>query len=177
MTANIFLISDTHFGHSKMYEQPFVRDDGIPLRPWGNAQEADEEMVRRWNSVVRPSDKVYHLGDVAIPRSGLKTLERLNGDKVLISGNHDASYHLDLPRYFRAVRAHWKLDKFALSHVPIHPDCIGNFSGNIHGHLHYRDVLLPGGAIDPRYLSVCVERTGYMPIELSEAIARFKLRQ
>lgn len=177
MTHNIFLISDTHFGHSKMYEQPFLRGDGIPLRPWMTSEQADEEMIRRWNSVVRPSDKIYHLGDVAIPRSGLKVLERLNGDKVLIAGNHDAKYHADLIKHFRAVRAYWKLENFALSHVPIHPDCIGSFSGNIHGHLHYRDVLLPDKTIDSRYLNVSVERTGYMPIELSEAIKRFKSHQ
>ena len=38
---------------------------------------------------VRPTDKVYHLGDVAINRNGLKALERLNGKKVLIKGNHE----------------------------------------------------------------------------------------
>lgn len=160
-----------------MYEQPFKREDGSALRPWLNAEDADEEMINRWNSVVRTQDKVYHLGDVAIPRIGLKRLERLNGDKVLISGNHDAKYHLDLPKYFRAVRSHWKLADFALSHVPIHPACLVNFLGNIHGHLHYRDVPLDGDAIDSRYLNVSVEKIDYTPIELSEAIKRFRSRQ
>ena len=41
-------------------------------------------MVKRWNETVRPNDKVYHLGDVVINRKALKTLGRLNGEKVLI---------------------------------------------------------------------------------------------
>ena len=51
--------------------------------------EMDEEMIKRWNETVRPNDKVYHLGDVVINRKALTTLSRLNGDKVLIRGNHD----------------------------------------------------------------------------------------
>jgi calcineurin-like phosphoesterase family protein len=150
-----------------MYEMAFVRADGTPLRPWTSSERADEVMVERWNKVVRPCDKVYHLGDVAIPRSGLQVLDRLNGDKVLIGGNHDSKYDKDLPKYFRAVRAHWKLGDLALSHVPIHPDSLGKFRCNVHGHLHYQQVLLPDGRIDPRYFNVSVERIDYTPIELS----------
>lgn len=150
-----------------MYEEPFLRADGTPLRPWSSSEEADEAMVERWNSVVRPCDKVYHLGDIAIPRSGLRVLDRLNGDKVLIGGNHDAKYDKDLPKYFRAIRAHWKLDHLALSHVPIHPDSLGKFICNVHGHLHYQQVLLPDGGLDRRYFNVSVERIEYTPIELN----------
>jgi calcineurin-like phosphoesterase family protein len=170
---NVFLISDTHFGHSRIYEMPFVRSDGTRLRPWLTAEEADEAMVERWNAVVRRSDKVYHLGDVAMPRSGLKMLDRLNGDKILIAGNHDAKYDKDLHKHFRSVRSHWKLENFALSHVPIHPDSLQCFRANIHGHLHYRDILI-GDKIDERYINVSVEKTDYTPIELSEIIKRFK---
>ena len=37
----------------------------------------DEALIERWNSVVQPGDKVYVLGDVAIPRSGLQALSSL----------------------------------------------------------------------------------------------------
>lgn len=150
-----------------MYEAPFLRADSTPLRPWSNAEEADEIMIERWNKVVRTRDKVYHLGDVAMPRSGLQALSRLNGDKVLIAGNHDAKYDKDLSKYFRALRAHWKLGDLALSHVPIHPDFLGKFRCNVHGHLHYQQVLLPDGHVDHRYFNVSVERIDYTPIELN----------
>ena len=73
-----WLISDTHFGHDKTCTV-FKRDDGTPLRPFRDAEEMDEELVRRWNERVRKNDKVYHLGDVVIARKSLATLYRLNG--------------------------------------------------------------------------------------------------
>jgi calcineurin-like phosphoesterase family protein len=177
MSKEVFLISDLHFGHSAMYERPFLRPDGTPVRPFASAEEADEEMIFRWNSTVRPCDKVYVLGDIAIPMGGLKAFERLNGDKVLIAGNHDWPFEKKLGQYFRSVRAYWKLDNFALSHVPIHPDSLGRFDGNIHGHLHAGRVLLSDGSIDPRYFCVCVEHTEYRPLAWEEVKRRFYAQQ
>jgi calcineurin-like phosphoesterase family protein len=84
-----FLVSDTHFGHAGVCRFTHPDDATVKLRPWDDPAEMDEEMIRRWNDRVRPSDKVYHLGDVVINRKSLSTLARLNGDKVLIRGNHD----------------------------------------------------------------------------------------
>lgn len=84
---NIFITSDTHFGHKGVCE--FLRNDGSKLRPFTSVEEMDEIMVERWNSVVKPKDKVYHLGDVIINRKAMKTLARLSGEKVLVKGNHD----------------------------------------------------------------------------------------
>ena len=85
---SVFLVSDTHFGHWGVCK--FLREDNVTkLRPWDNPNDMDEAMVKLWNETVKPTDKVYHLGDVVINRKALKTLARLNGDKVLIKGNHD----------------------------------------------------------------------------------------
>ena len=59
------------------------------MRPWDNAEEMDEALVERFNKVVGPKDKVYFLGDVAMRKPGLQVVNRLNGDLVLIKGNHD----------------------------------------------------------------------------------------
>ena len=174
MSKQIFLISDTHFCHRAMYERPFLREDGTSLRPFASTEEADEAMVERWNSTVGPKDKCYHLGDVAIGKAGLSLLPRLNGDKVLIAGNHDWLWEKQLNTHFRSVRAYWKLDNFVLSHAPVHPNSIRKFDGNIHGHLHYQSTLLDDGMIDPRYLCVCVEHTNYAPIAWEEVARRFK---
>ena len=40
-----WFISDTHFGHDKTCTV-FKGDDGTPLRPFANAEEMDEEMVK-----------------------------------------------------------------------------------------------------------------------------------
>jgi calcineurin-like phosphoesterase family protein len=176
--SEVFLVSDTHFGHSKMYEMPFLRPDGTPMRPWPSAEQADEAMIERWNAVVTPRDKIYHLGDVAIPRRGLQVLERLNGDKVLIAGNHDWPWEKDLGKYFRNVRAYWRFDDFAFSHIPVHPDALkGPWAGNIHGHLHHNRVVLPDGTVDPRYLCVCMEHIEFTPIAWGKVKQRFAAQQ
>ena len=178
---SVFLVSDTHFGHEKTCTV-FRRADGSPLRPFASAEEMDEEMVRRWNDRVRPQDKVYHLGDVVINRKCLQTLSRLNGDKVLIKGNHDIFKMSDYMPYFREIRAYHVMSGMILSHVPVHESSLARFGCNIHGHLHWQRVMLPRGIdartgatlysdrIDPRYWCACVEHTDYAPILFEDAM-------
>lgn len=176
--AATFLISDTHFGHEKTCTV-FKRADGSPLRPFASAEEMDEAMIKRWNDRVRPSDKVYHLGDVVINRRFLHVLDRLNGDKVLIKGNHDIFQLEDYYPRFRDIRGYHVLNGMILSHVPVHSDSLERFGCNIHGHLHANRVtkVKHAGAtpeIDPRYFNVSVECIDYTPILLEDAMKAIK---
>jgi len=159
-----FLVSDTHFGHAGVCK--FLNADGTKLRPWDNPADMDEAMVELWNSVVKPTDKVYHLGDVVINRKALPTLARLNGDKVLIKGNHDIFRLTDYTAYFRDIRGYHVMNNYILSHVPVHPESKGRFAGNIHGHLHSRKLD------DNWYHCVCVEQTDFKPIAFDEVMER-----
>ena len=183
--AATFLVSDTHFGHLGVCK--FMREDGVTkLRPWDTAEAMDEEMIRRWNSVVRPSDKVYHLGDVVINRRALPTLARLNGDKVLIRGNHDIFRDTEYREYFRELRAYHVLNGMILSHIPVHEASLGRFGVNIHGHLHANRVrralgvdastgaMIYSDQVDVRYHCVCVEQTDFEPILLEHVIKRIR---
>jgi calcineurin-like phosphoesterase family protein len=146
----------------------------------------DEEMVRRWNDRVRPNDKVYHLGDVVINRRALKTLARLNGDKVLIRGNHDIFRDDEYREYFRELRAYHVMNGMILSHIPLHEASLGRFGVNIHGHLHSARVKKARGVdaktgatlysdkVDIRYHCVCVEQTDYTPILFEDVIKRIE---
>ena len=179
-----WLVSDTHFGHAGVCR--FTAADGVTkLRPWDDPDEMDEFMVKAWNERVRPQDKVYHLGDVVINRRCLKTLARLNGDKVLIRGNHDIFRDDEYRQYFRELRAYHVLNGMILSHIPIHSDSLGRFGVNIHGHLHAHRVkrargvdaktgtILYSDEIDPRYHCVCVEQTpDFAPILLEDVTKR-----
>ena len=182
---SVFLVSDTHFGHAGVCR--FTRNDGVTkLRPWDNADEMDEEMVRRWNDRVRPNDKVYHLGDVVINRKSLSIMDRLNGDKVLIRGNHDIFKDEDYTPYFRSLRGYHVMNGMILSHIPIHSESLGRFGVNIHGHTHANRVkkirgvnartgeLLYSDENDVRYHCVCVEQTDFAPILFEDVIARIR---
>ena len=174
----VFLVSDTHFGHAGVCR--FVRNDGVTkLRPWDNPEEMDEEMVKRWNERVRPNDKVYHLGDVVINRKALSTLYRLNGDKVLIRGNHDIFRDDEYRVHFRELRAYHVMNGMILSHIPIHTESLGRFGTNIHGHLHANRVMKNvfgklSQEVDTRYHCVCVEQTDFAPILFEDVIKRIK---
>ena len=181
----VFLTSDTHFGHAGVCH--FTEADGVTkIRPWTDPDEMDEEMVRRWNDRVRPNDKVYHLGDVVINRRALKTLARLNGDKVLIRGNHDIFRDDEYREYFRELRAYHVMNGMILSHIPLHEASLGRFGVNIHGHLHSARVKKARGVdaktgatlysdkVDIRYHCVCVEQTDYTPILFEDVIKRIE---
>ena len=165
--SNIFLCSDHHFGHKGVTE--FLRADGVTkLRPFSHVDEMDEYMISRHNSVVRPGDKVYFLGDFTFSKKNIHIAGRLHGDKVLIKGNHDTLKIHDYLPYFRDIRGCHQFDGMFLSHVPIHVDCIGRWGINVHGHLHANRVM-KGHHIDPRYVSVCMEQLDdYTPISLEQ---------
>ena len=166
----VFLVSDTHFGHAGVCR--FLRNDGVTkLRPWDNPEEMDEFMIKAWKERVRPNDKVYHLGDVVINRRALATLGRLNGDKVLIRGNHDIFRDTEYREYFRELRAYHVMNGMILSHIPIHEESLGRFGTNIHGHLHANRVM-KDGVIDVRYHCVCVEQTDFAPVLFEDVIKR-----
>ena len=175
----VFLVSDTHFGHAGVCR--FTRNDGVTkLRPWTDPDEMDEFMVSAWNERVGPNDKVYHLGDVVINRKALGIMRRLNGDKVLIRGNHDIFRDVEYREHFRELRAYHVMNGMILSHIPIHSESLGRFGVNIHGHLHANRVMLPGfngkitDIVDVRYHCVCVEHTDFAPILFEDVIRRIE---
>lgn len=175
---SVFLTSDTHFGHAGVCR--FMQNDGVTkLRPWTDPDEMDEEMVKRWNETVKPTDKVYHLGDVVINRKALKIMHRLNGDKVLIRGNHDIFKDDDYREHFRELRAYHVMNGMILSHIPLHPESLGRFGVNIHGHTHSNRVMTwhptkQHPVVDPRYHCVCVEQTDFRPILFEDVIQKIK---
>lgn len=161
---SVFITADTHFGHQGMCTF-LARDGQNTLRPWKDAEQMNQDMVEYWNQTVKPKDKVYHLGDVVINRKFLPILEQLNGDKVLIRGNHDIFRDTDYRKYFRELRAYHVMNGMILSHIPLHPASLSRFGVNIHGHLHDNRVMVDGtNDIDVRYHCVSVEHTLYRPI-------------
>lgn len=175
------VISDHHFRHDNMYR--FTDSAGNRIRSWANtAEQADEMMIDAWNETVRPGDTVYHLGDVAIKKSGLALLERLNGRKILIRGNHDIFRLKDYTAHFADIRGTHKQGRMIFSHYPLNPDsiphwCVGNVHGHIHGSTVMRRTWWGRRVADTRYFNACVEAIGLAPIEIDDLEARITDRQ
>ncbi len=170
----IWLISDTHFGHANSLKFK-IDEAGTLMRPgFRDVSHMDEVMVDNWNKLVKPQDHVYHLGDVAMEKKLIPIVKRLNGHKRLIFGNHDIyEYQHYAQAGFEKMMGMRVMDGMIFTHVPIHPESLGRFKINVHGHLHNRNVML-GKHRDPRYLSVCVEQTGYSPVSLDELKSKIK---
>ena len=171
--SNTWVYADPHFFHPGICK--FLRADGTKLRPWDDSDEMSEMMIYEYNKVVKPEDRVYILGDVAMNRKALdKCLPRLMGRKVLVKGNHDMDKLSYYSRYFDDIRAYVCKKGFIMSHIPIHPASLGRWDLNIHGHLHAGKVmdggLEPWSPEDDRYRCVSVEHTNYKPILLSHVL-------
>ena len=75
--------ADLHLGH--------VNIISYSGRPFSDVVEMNEAIVERWYEVVATDDRVLVLGDVAMGciDDTLKIAGRLNGVKILLTGNHD----------------------------------------------------------------------------------------
>ena len=168
---NIFFISDTHFGHANMIT--FLNYDGTRMRPFSSVEECDELMIENWNKMVKPNDRIFHLGDIIYKcKNRDEIMQRLNGEKVLIKGNHDRDQLGWYMKYFKDIRGTHHIDgNYLLGHFPIHPDSKGRFVRQLHGHIHAQTVmkssLVHCGFVrepDPWYRNCCVEVNNYSPI-------------
>ncbi len=168
--SKTWVAADHHFGHANILN--FKRDDGTPLRAFESQEEHDETIVKLHNELVHPKDRVYLLGDIVITRRSLPILERLNGRLVLVKGNHDIFNLRDYLPYFDDIRSCVVQktkdgNKVIMSHIPIHPDSLGRWGTNIHGHLHYRTVT---NQVNGKYICVSLEHTDFKPVEVYKAL-------
>jgi calcineurin-like phosphoesterase family protein len=82
----IYFTSDTHFFHGNII--------GYCNRPFADIDTMNEGLIEKWNRRVTPEDTVYHLGDVSFGKleATQAIIQRLNGYKILVKGNHDRSH-------------------------------------------------------------------------------------
>lgn len=163
MARDIWVISDTHFGHTNILG--FTDEKGHLFRGslFSDVEEMNEKMIENWNNVVKDNDIVYHLGDVYFSSKG-KVMERLKGRKRLILGNHDTIDNYTT-QHFQKIMVWRKFPEFKLllTHVPVHPSSLEmKVTHNIHGHIHDKNID------DERYINVGVEQTNYAPVNIEE---------
>ena len=162
-------IADLHLSHANMAKR----------RGFSTVEEHDEHIIAKWNSVVNKRDVTYILGDVTMEKSSpYPLLDRLNGIKHIVLGNHDRRQDTKkLFQYAESVGAMINYKGVFLTHCPIHPDELTyGIPKNIHGHIHdkvvMKDVYEFGYKIDTvpdeRYFCVSCERVDYTPKTLKD---------
>ena len=75
--TDTFFTSDEHFGSKRTLD--------LSKRPFTSVEEMNQYMVNCWNSVVKPNDIVYNLGDFG----DYSFIDKLNGNIFLILGNYE----------------------------------------------------------------------------------------
>jgi calcineurin-like phosphoesterase family protein len=157
-------IADLHLGHTNMALH----------RGFTSVEEHDEHIITQWNNVVNKRDVTYILGDITMEKkSSYLLLDRLNGVKHVVLGNHDRRQDVShLLQHVESVAGMIQYKGIMLTHAPIHPmELEYRFNKNIHGHIHNKVVMkmLDGWeVIDERYFCVSCEQVDYKPKTLEE---------
>ena len=150
-----FYTSDTHFYHQDLLLSQIFS----PRKQFLTVEDMNETIIANWNSKVKPTDTVYHLGDISmkftkppklIMSETLAILKRLHGNFIIIKGNHDQTALLKFLKQNNDITANQKPKftihevgtrvKFAhyevfLTHYPFIFGMTKN-QINLHGHIH-----------------------------------------
>ena len=110
----IFFSADWHIDHSNIIEYCH--------RPFKNIQKQANALIRNYNELVSETDICYFIGDFMMDKNEdrLKAyLDRMNGTKILILGNHDKMNPFAyVDAGFRHVHTALDVEEFVLAHDP-----------------------------------------------------------
>lgn len=172
MTQDTWFIADTHFYHANIIK--------YCNRPWNKGfddkhemvvddecvREMNDEIIRRWNAVVKRDDIVWMLGDFCFGKreNVQEVFPKLNGRINLVMGNHD--HHK--VEFYQSVGFHRVYDrpviinKFViLSHAPLEFLNSNCPFYSVFGHIHDSDMYK---TFTKNSCCVCVERHNYTPV-------------
>lgn len=131
-----FFLADWHYGHANII--------AYDNRPFRSLEEMNAVLVDRWNHAVGKGDLVYILGDMFWCKSSeaIPVLQSLNGQKILIRGNHDRVNDTAFRGEFAKITDYAEVDadnrKIVLCHYPI--PCFKNHLrpgwSHLYGHVH-----------------------------------------
>lgn len=174
----IHFTSDTHFGHAKIIE--------YCERPYTSVDSMDKNIIHKWNSVVSPTDEIYHLGDFCFGDAGvaIQYLRQLNGiiKFVLPNNHHDKWQHnIKFPRSGISIcdnsifnfKYHDELTEklyyFSLCHFPFSSwNRMYYGAMHVHGHMHSGDPYADDNT--GRKVDIGVDAWGFYPVSIDEVI-------
>ena len=171
-----YFTSDLHFGHHNILT--------LCNRPFTDIDQMDVALIENWNRKVKRNDVVYLIGDAVWDKKKVGFyMEQLNGKKILITGNHDATWckKEDCRRYFEDVVPYLETNlngyPVTMCHYPMlewkasRKEAGHRLGYLVHGHIHnriaeaYRQLYLQFNA-----LNAGVDVNGYEPVTFDELL-------
>ena len=147
-----WITSDIHLCHKNSINYcPSTRGQFVDV------DSMNEYLVRKWNDAVQPDDTVYILGDIGIgnEKKIIQIVQRLQGNKILIEGNHDVklvknqSFRDCFTEIHRYHEIYYNKHHIMMFHYPIQRWNLQHHGSiHFHGHLHGDHSGLNGRAID-----------------------------
>lgn len=168
----IYFIADTHFHHNNVIS--------FCQRPFTDVGEMNDTLIKNWNSVVKPTDEVYILGDFLYKGTGKQANEllgSLNGRKYLIKGNHEhylksADFNTSLLEWIKDYHTFvYYKRKFILFHYPI-LEWEGYHHNSIHlyGHVHNNQSDYFSDILGNRAINVGADMIDFKPISIEKIL-------
>lgn len=170
----IYFTSDLHIGHDKN----FIWE----ARGFNSIKEHNTAILENWNSVVTSLDTVFILGDLCLgadEREWDRIYKNLNGEKIVITGNHDTmnklqKYQFDYKMECQGLASIYKYSKskiFYLSHYPTftanYDDNKGHPLINLFGHTHQTNNFFNN---NPYMYHVGVDSHNCTPVSIEQII-------
>jgi calcineurin-like phosphoesterase family protein len=175
--SKIWFTSDQHFGHDNIIK--------YCNRPFSSVDEMNRILIQNYNSVVNFDDTVYFIGDVGFMQVDqlLAILSRLNGNKILIFGNHDKvirGAYGAFSKVFGSMHEYLEVkadkQKFILCHYPM-LSWNGSGRGNIMLHGHCHGTANYGHIKDMKILDVGVDCHNYFPVSQDDVLRTMNKRK
>lgn len=175
--SEIYVTSDTHYFHKNIIDHC--------NRPFKTTEEMNEVMIERHNSRVSSGDIILHLGDFGLTRTSewKSIMDRLNGYKILVLGNHDKSATKMKDLWFDIVCEEYYFSHreltFWAAHIPVQdepdhrgytrPLLQGPYDIALCGHVHDKWKYNKRGCIN-----VGVDMNNFYPYHIDEIIEYYQ---
>ena len=158
-----YTIGDTHFGKATAAARTGSK----------SISDHDKKVISMWNSVIKDTDEVIHVGDITEEEYAYDFIRKLKGIKTLVKGNND---RLSKGKYRRlgfkkVYSTPVETSDYIISHEPVATPIKSN-KINIHGHTHGDDVASKNGNV---FMNVSMDAIGGKPKKISDG--SFKLKK
>ena len=158
-----YITGDLHFGHDNI----IIHSN----RPFKNVDHMDNTLIRNWNQRVKPCDTIIINGDFYFRNKNHPLsyyLDRLNGKKIFIRGNHDNNNGVKTK--ITSTTVYHAKTEFYIVHRPQHFNVGYDINLTAHTHEKWKIKKVVDGEKVITLYNVGVDVNNFMPISFDEII-------
>lgn len=150
----LFFSGDEHFYHFRIIK--------YTNRPFVSIEEMNDCLIRNWNSAISNEDDIIVTGDFALaPKFLIKELiDKLNGNKIFLAGNHDSKQHI------QSLILHYYGMQIFVTHRS--ENCVGTYKLCLCSHIHDKWKISYKAETDTLFINVGVDAWDFKPVNFKD---------